>query len=53
MDALEKQTENKLVRSDWIKVGDAPASPEARGELSRLPANFSTGDLYIDYIFPN
>jgi hypothetical protein len=53
MDALEKQTKNKLVRSDWIPAGEFKASPEAKGELNRLPDNFSSGDLYIDYIFPS
>jgi hypothetical protein len=53
MDALEKQTKNKLVRSDWIKVGTVPASPEAKSELAELPDNFLPGDFYIDYIFPS
>jgi beta-lactamase superfamily II metal-dependent hydrolase len=53
MEALEKQTKQKLMRSDWIKVGATPASPEAKSELADLPDNFSTGDLYVDYIFPN
>ncbi|HEY0545492.1 MAG TPA: hypothetical protein VGC91_08965 [Pyrinomonadaceae bacterium] len=52
MDEMEKRTKNRLVRSDWIPVGDVLASPEAKSELSKLPDNFSTGDLYIDYIFP-
>jgi beta-lactamase superfamily II metal-dependent hydrolase len=52
MDALKKQTKNKLVRSDWIEVGTVAASPEAKSQLARLPDNFSTGDFYIDYIFP-
>jgi hypothetical protein len=52
MEALEQRTHNRLVRSDWIPVRDVKASPEAKGELSNLPANFSTGDLYVDYIFP-
>jgi beta-lactamase superfamily II metal-dependent hydrolase len=52
MDALEKQTKDKLVRSDWIAVSSVPASPEAKSELAKLPANFSAGDLYLDYIFP-
>jgi beta-lactamase superfamily II metal-dependent hydrolase len=51
MEALEKRTNNKLVRSDWIPVADVPASPEAKSQLSRLPKNFVPGDLYIDYIF--
>ena len=52
MEEMEIQTENRLVRSDWIAVLDVKASPEAKGQLSTLPANFSTGDLYIDYVFP-
>ena len=51
MEALEKQTNSRLVRSDWIAVGSAPASPEARGELKALPVNFSQGKIYIDYVF--
>lgn len=52
MDALEKRTNNKLVRSDWIAVAGVPASPEAKSQLPKLPKNFSPGALYIDYIFP-
>jgi beta-lactamase superfamily II metal-dependent hydrolase len=52
MEALEKQTQNKLVRSDWIAAGNAKACPEARAELPNLPQNFTPGALYIDYIFP-
>lgn len=51
MDALEKQTGNKMIRSDWIPVGTTPADPQAKSELAKLPANFSTGPLYIDYTF--
>jgi hypothetical protein len=53
MEALEKQTANKLVRSDWIKVGTVKASPEAKRQLANLPKNFSTGAFYIDYTFPD
>ena len=49
---MQKRTHNRLVRSDWIKVGDFAPSPEARKQLAKLPPNFSTGDLFIDYIFP-
>ena len=52
MEALEKQTVSKLIRSDWIAVGSARASPEARKQLKKLPAHFSTGDIYIDYMLP-
>jgi beta-lactamase superfamily II metal-dependent hydrolase len=52
MDALEQQTENRLVRSDWIEVGTVKASPEAKKQLAELPDNFKAGDLYIDYTFP-
>jgi beta-lactamase superfamily II metal-dependent hydrolase len=50
MDALEEQTHNQAVRSDWIAVGDAKASPEAHKQLEKLPKNFSTGEIYIDYM---
>jgi len=59
MDELEKQTGNRLVRSDWIEAvkpdnaGKVPASPEAKKQLRALPKNFKTGDLYVDYIFPD
>lgn len=52
MEEMEKQTKNRLVRSDWIKVLNVHASPEAKKQLAKLPANFSTGDLYVDYVFP-
>ena len=51
MEALEEQTNRKLVRSDWIAAGNAPASPEAHEQLKTLPSNFSHGDIYIDYVF--
>jgi hypothetical protein len=51
MEEMEKQTTNRLVRSDWIKVLDVKASPEAQKQLAKLPSNFSTGDLYVDYVF--
>ncbi len=53
MEALEEQTGDKLVRSDWIAVdGKAPASPEAHEQLEKLPRNFVAGEIYVDYIFP-
>lgn len=52
MHEMQKRTKNRLVRSDWIKVSNFDASPEARGQLAKLPANFSTGNLYVDYVFP-
>ena len=50
--ALEKQTKNQTVRSDWIKAGDHPPADEAHEQLAKLPKNFALGDLYIDYVFP-
>ena len=53
---MEKLTGNRLVRSDWIAVPpphDVLASPEAKGQLAKLPPHFEDGELYIDYIFPN
>jgi beta-lactamase superfamily II metal-dependent hydrolase len=52
MKALEEQSDSGLVRSDWIAVGDAPASPEAKKQLPKLPPNFSTGDVYVECILP-
>ncbi len=49
---MQKRTKNRLVRSDWIKVGDFEPSPEARNQLAKLPPNFSQGSLFIDYVFP-
>ena len=38
------------MRSDWIAAGNTPPDPQAKQELAKLPAGFSTpGDLYIDY----
>jgi len=53
MEALEKQTGNRLVRSDWLAVDSAPQSPEALSQLERLPENFETGKLYVEYVFPD
>jgi beta-lactamase superfamily II metal-dependent hydrolase len=52
LEEMQKRTNNRLVRSDWIEVPNFDASPEARAQLAKLPPNFSTGDLYIDYVFP-
>jgi beta-lactamase superfamily II metal-dependent hydrolase len=52
MEELEKRTKNRMVRSDWIPITGVKASPEAKGQLAKLPPNFSKGDLYVDYIFP-
>jgi beta-lactamase superfamily II metal-dependent hydrolase len=52
MQEVEKKTSNRLVRSDWLKVSEASATTEARGQLAALPANFSTGAVYVDYVFP-
>lgn len=52
VEALEKQTDNRLVRSDFIPAGGVEASTDATAELPALPDNFVQGDLYVDYIFP-
>jgi beta-lactamase superfamily II metal-dependent hydrolase len=51
MEALEKTTGNRLVRSDWVAAGDEEPDPQAREELPNLPDGFSTPTekLYIDY----
>lgn len=56
MEEMEKLTGNRLVRSDWIALAppyDVLASPEAKGQLPKLPPHFEEGELYVDYIFPN
>lgn len=58
MEEMEKITGSRLVRSDWIELNDpaasldVKASPEAKGQLKKLPPNFEKGDLYVDYVFP-
>jgi beta-lactamase superfamily II metal-dependent hydrolase len=50
MDALEKRTALRMVRSDWVAAGDAEPDPQAREELPELPEGFTTPEkLYIDY----
>jgi beta-lactamase superfamily II metal-dependent hydrolase len=51
MEAVEKQTGNRLVRSDWVKAGKSEPDKEARKELAELPSGFTTpGELFIDYV---
>jgi len=51
MEAVEKQTGNRLVRSDWVKAGKSEPDKEARKELTELPSGFTTpGERYIDYV---
>jgi len=53
IEALEQQTRNRLVRSDWIAVdGKAPANKQARNQLRALPAHFTQGEVYSDYVLP-
>ena len=52
MEALEQQTDSKLVRSDWIAAGKADASPEAHEQLEKLPPNFSTGKSTLTILLP-
>jgi len=50
MDALEKRTALRMVRSDWVAAGDAKPDRQARQELPELPKGFTTPEkLYIDY----
>lgn len=51
LDALEKKTGNRLVRSDWVPAGDAKADPDAVAATPELPSGFTTpGALYIDLV---
>jgi hypothetical protein len=50
MNALEKRTGNRLVRSDWVAAVGKDPDEETRAKLPKLPAGFSTpGELYIDF----
>jgi beta-lactamase superfamily II metal-dependent hydrolase len=50
IDALEKKTGNRLVRSDWVAAGKTKPDQEARQEMPDLPDGFTSPDqLYIDY----
>jgi hypothetical protein len=42
---LGRQTNRRLVRSDWIVAGHAPASAEAHEQLKTLPSDVSHGDI--------
>ncbi len=49
---MQKRTNNRLVRSDWIEVLDVKASPEAKSQLANLNKKFfKAGSLYIDCFF--
>ena len=50
MDALKKQMQGQLARSDQIAISGAPANPDA----GPLPSKFTPpppGKLFIDYVF--
>jgi beta-lactamase superfamily II metal-dependent hydrolase len=50
IDALEKQTCNRLLRSDWVAAAKEKSEPDAVAAIPELPAGFSSpGRLYIDY----
>jgi beta-lactamase superfamily II metal-dependent hydrolase len=51
MEALEKRTGERLVRSDWVSAGENKPDDQAREELGKLPAGFTSPNegLYIDY----
>ena len=49
MDALESQTGNRLVRSDWVRAGEKPIRRPA-GTRGRARGIHHPGQLYIDYI---
>ena len=45
MDALERQTGGRVLRSDSVKVADAPEGPL----VSQLPEGFDIGPFWVDY----
>ena len=48
MDALERQTGNKVVRSDSLPIAGAPKGPA----LTKLPQGFTQGAFWYDYTIP-
>jgi hypothetical protein len=48
MDAIERQTDGHVIRSDSLKLPNAPTGPTVR----RYPKGFTKGDLWIDYLLP-
>ena len=50
MDALETRTRRKLVRSDWIAAGEAPASPGGQGGARATAGALQRRHNYIDYV---
>jgi hypothetical protein len=46
LDALDRKTGHKVVRSDSIAVAGAPKGPQ----MSALPAGFSQGEFWYDYV---
>lgn len=51
MERLSEQTEKRVVRSDWLKLGNAPEPLKntAPPMPSKLPDGFSAGDFWYDY----
>ncbi len=50
MQALEKTTGNRMVRSDWVAAAGTEPDPQAKEEITDLPEGFSSpGELYIGY----
>jgi hypothetical protein len=53
MDALEKRTALRMVRSNRVAAGKAKPDPQAWEELPKLPEGFRPSpneDLFIDYV---
>jgi len=54
MARLSEKTRKRMVRSDWLHVKDAP-SPLLKSlppQPARLPAGFTKGALWFDYVLP-
>lgn len=48
LDALERQTNHQVIRSDTLRLPGAPLGPE----LAQLPQGFQRGSFWIDYRLP-
>jgi hypothetical protein len=52
---LREQTGARYVRSDWLKVAEAPNAPEATADdpaPAQLPDGFTPGPFWCDYTLP-
>lgn len=54
MERLSERAKKRVVRSDWLKIANTPAPLKgaAPPKPARLPAGFSKGAFWYDYLIP-